>query len=53
MLAAEKRIATAEIIPEVAGTYPVVLYFGNDADREQLVALIKEAKPDMVARKLP
>lgn len=38
--------------PELEGTYPVVLYFGTEADRDEFIALVREAKPGMVARKL-
>lgn len=39
--------------PELAGTKPVVLFFGSDVDRDEFMALIAEAKPGMVARKVP
>lgn len=38
--------------PELNGTYPVVLYFGTEEDRDEFIALVKEAKPGLVARKL-
>lgn len=40
------------LVPELEGTYPVVLYFGTDADRSEFMELMAEAKPGMVARKL-
>lgn len=32
---------------------PLVLYFKTDADRDEFIAAVHEAKPDMIARKLP
>jgi hypothetical protein len=37
---------------ELKGTKPVVLYFGSEQDREEFIALVHEAKPGLVARKL-
>ncbi|MDP3071217.1 MAG: hypothetical protein Q8N18_13085 [Opitutaceae bacterium] len=39
-------------IPELAGTFPVVLYFGSDADRAEFIEIVKEAKPGLIARPL-
>jgi phage FluMu protein Com len=39
-------------IPELEGTYPVVLYFGNEEDRDEFMAIVQEAKPGMITRKL-
>lgn len=35
----------------LAGTFPVVCYFGNTADRDEFVELVKGAKPGMRAVK--
>lgn len=32
---------------------PLCLYFPTDADREEFIAMVREAKPDMIARKMP
>lgn len=32
---------------------PCVLYFGSDADREEFIALVHEAKPGMIAKRMP
>ena len=34
-------------------TRPLILYFGNDEDRDGFMALVREAKPGMMAKKLP
>lgn len=34
-------------------TRPLVLYFGNDEDREEFIALVHEAKPGMIAKRMP
>lgn len=34
-------------IPELAGTYPVVLYFGSQADADEFIAIVQAAKPGM------
>jgi hypothetical protein len=39
-------------VPELLGTFPVTLYFGNDEDREEFMALMQQAEPGLVARKL-
>jgi hypothetical protein len=39
-------------IPELAGTYPVVLYFGSQADADEFIALVQAAKPGLVAKSL-
>ena len=33
-------------------TLPLVLYFGNEKDREEFISLVQEAKPNMVAKKV-
>jgi len=39
-------------IPELAGTVPVVLYFGSQADADEFIAIVRQAKPGLVARSL-
>lgn len=39
-------------IPELAGTFPVVLYFGSQADANEFIAIARQAKPGLVARSL-
>jgi len=34
------------------GVYPVVLYFGNDADRAEFIEIVKQAKPGLIAHPL-
>ena len=34
-------------------SWPVVLYFGSEQDQEEFIALIRAAKPGMVAKKVP
>ena len=34
-------------------TLPVVIYFGSDADRDEFIALVHEAKPGMMAKRFP
>lgn len=34
-------------------TKPLVLYFGNDTDREEFVALVHEVKLNMIAKRMP
>lgn len=34
-------------------TRPLILYFGNDADRDEFLALVHEAKPGMIAKRMP
>ena len=38
-------------VKELIGTVPLVLYFGNDADRDEMAALVHAAKPGMRAVK--
>jgi hypothetical protein len=35
------------------GTAPLVLYFGSQEDRDEMIAAIQEAKPGMSMRKMP
>lgn len=39
-------------VPELADSFPVVLYLRNAQDRDELIAALKEAKPDMISRNL-
>lgn len=39
-------------IPELEGTFPVVLYFGSQADADEFIALFRLAKPGLVAKSL-
>ena len=34
-------------------TLPLVLYFGNEADRDEFIAAVREAKPGMVMKRMP
>lgn len=38
--------------PELEGTVPVVLYLANKSERDEFVDLIRQAKPNLVTRKL-
>lgn len=39
-------------VKELEGTYPVVLYFGNERDRETFIQVCAEAMPGAVCKKL-
>lgn len=39
--------------PALKDSLPLCLYFGNAQDRDEFVALIREAKPGLVTKKLP
>lgn len=39
-------------VPELEGSFPIVLYFGTEADRDGFAALVQAAHPNMVTRKL-
>lgn len=39
-------------VPELEGSFPLVLYFDTDADRQEFVELIQKAKPGMSTRNL-
>lgn len=45
---------TAAITPvsELKGAYPVVLFFENEAEAQELIKLVKQAKPNMEERQL-
>lgn len=32
---------------------PLVLYFGNDTDRDEFIVLFNEVKPGMIAKRMP
>lgn len=34
-------------------TKPMILYFGNEQDRDEFMAIVREAKPGMVAKSIP
>lgn len=38
--------------PELVGAKPLVLYFTDDKERDEFVALVKEAKPNLVSKPL-
>ena len=50
--AENERLKLAAPVEGLEGSFPVVLYFGNDNDREEFIAIIQEAKPGMVALKI-
>lgn len=37
----------------LSDTLPLCLYFGNEQDREEFIALVHEIKPNMIAKKMP
>jgi hypothetical protein len=34
-------------------TKPLILYFGSEADREEMIAVLRMAKPGMITKKMP
>lgn len=50
VLAEKGRAAAADRLAE---SLPLVLYFTTDADREDFIAVIHEAKPGMIVRTVP
>lgn len=38
--------------PELTGTVPLVLYFGTEADRQELIEALRQAKPGMITKHL-
>jgi hypothetical protein len=48
------ELATALVTPDdrLDGTKPIVMFFGSDEDRDEMVAAVMEAKPNMISRKL-
>lgn len=45
--AARQLISLAPPDPALAGKKPVVLYFDTDADRDEFIAIVQEAKPGL------
>lgn len=39
--------------PSLEDTLPMILYFGNEQDREEFKDIIREVKPGMVAKPIP
>lgn len=39
-------------VEQLKGSVPAVLYFANEADRDEFIEMVKEAKPGMKAFKL-
>lgn len=39
-------------VQKLAGTFPVILYFGTEEDRQQFIQVVKHAKPGLRAEKL-
>jgi hypothetical protein len=37
----------------LAEALPLCLYFGSDHDREEIVALVHEVKPNTIAKRMP
>lgn len=52
MKAVLESLTLFEPVAELRGRKPVVCYFASDEDRLEFIALVEEAKPGMVARKL-
>lgn len=50
--ASRQLLALAPPDPALAGKKPVVLYFETDAERDEFIAIIAEAKPGLVTKKL-
>lgn len=52
----KRLIEAAELsmppVPELAGKYPVVLYFETQAECDELIEMVKQAKPHLAERKL-
>lgn len=38
---------------ELEDSSPVCLYFANEEDREEFIALVREIKPGMITRRIP
>lgn len=47
---AEKGRAADDSLKE---TLPLVLYFVTDADRDEFLEIVREAKPNMLTKKIP
>lgn len=39
--------------PKLKESLPLVLYFKDDAERDEFIELFRQAKPGMISRKLP
>lgn len=39
-------------VPELRDSFPVVLYFKTDAERQDFIRLVQEAKPGLIAKEL-
>ncbi len=39
--------------PSLEDTKPMILYFGNEQDREEFISIVREVKPGMVAKPIP
>ncbi|MCK4883555.1 MAG: hypothetical protein KAS30_01665 [Candidatus Diapherotrites archaeon] len=46
------KINIKEPVPELKGTFPVVLYFGTEKDCDEFKNIVQDLKPNLVARKL-
>lgn len=51
-LIAARALGLSTPIEHIAGASPVVLFFGTDADREEFIEAVKQAKPGMQAYKI-
>lgn len=40
-------------VEELERTMPLVMYFANDEDRQEMIDAVRAAKPGMISRKLP
>lgn len=38
---------------EIAETFPLCLYFGSDRDREEVIELIHEVRPNTIPMRMP
>jgi hypothetical protein len=47
---AEKGRAADERLKD---TMPLILYFASERDREEFIALVREAKPNMTVKRMP
>jgi hypothetical protein len=39
-------------VPELEGSYPLVLYFGSQADADEFTAAAQAAQPGLMAKRL-
>lgn len=49
----ERRQFAVPPVKELAGTKPLILYFANEQNRAEFVALVHEAKPGMAQMVVP